>query len=207
MGRKSLIVGGLFLSYLAYLGADPFLTYQEYAQQLYLHPGGISCAKCHGYYGEGRELGEMKRPIYQNRKRVGYRIVSIAAPNIQQVPLKRLKEQLFHENYQIMPRYPFLTEPEVKAIHYYLNFIAPKLYREALRRQEELLRRRAQQIQTRERGKGERKNQEGLKLKGRKGVNSESNPQPMKNPQISLTHSFSPKIPPPPPGSLITPGE
>ena len=198
MGRKSFIVGGLLLSHLS---ADPFLTYQEYAQQLYLHPGGISCAKCHGYYGEGRELGEMKRPIYRDRKLVGYRVVSIAAPNIQGVSLKRLKEQLFHENYQIMPRYPFLTEPEVEAIHYYLNFVAPKLYREALHRQEELLRRRAQQSRALE---GERF-QRNLEKGG--GANSKPSPPQREGANQGQKSPFPQEVPPPPPGSLITPGE
>lgn len=106
---------------------------------VYTHPHGVSCAHCHGLYGEGKKIGTLPRKVVKNEKVVVVR-VPIFAPNIQKISLEKLREQLNHRKSSLMPRYPLLTPVEIKALWYYLNYTAPKNYQkflEAQRRKKE----------------------------------------------------------------------
>ncbi|MRJ06503.1 MAG: hypothetical protein C6I01_03180, partial [Epsilonproteobacteria bacterium] len=143
---KRAISLSLFLFALGW--SDSFLTYDEYAQMIYTHPHGVSCAHCHGVYGEGKQIGTLPKKVIQNNKVVIVK-APVYAPNIQRVPYKTLLKKLNHKKSSLMPRYPLLTPVETKAIWFYLNSTAPKAYRKYLARkakeEEERKRRLSQQ--------------------------------------------------------------
>ena len=89
-----------------------FITDYEYGQVLYENPRGIGCIKCHGVDGKGKFIAR-----YTHKKKE-YEIVT---PAINKVDLKRFKQVLKTPNKKsIMPTY-FLTNDEMKQIHFYIT--------------------------------------------------------------------------------------
>jgi mono/diheme cytochrome c family protein len=128
MGRKLIIAVGL-AGVVGALG-DSFITYSEYATQLYLDPHGVSCAKCHGLYGEGKVLE--RYAVLKKGKNGEVKVVwkEVKAPNIQYVPLSKLKKKLYNPGtYSYMPSYRILSDTEIYALYYYLNQIAPEKWK------------------------------------------------------------------------------
>lgn len=91
-------------------GGEDFITKDEYAQQLYNNPRGISCAACHGAEGNGRKIARYK---HKNE------VKNFTAPPINTVDFATLKKTL-NERKRGMPRY-FLTDEEIKTLYYYLQ--------------------------------------------------------------------------------------
>jgi len=106
-----------------------FITNLEYGKMLYNNPRGISCAKCHGDKGEGKIITS-----YINFK--GKKIIIKTKP-FKNLTFEKLKKALFHEIkvkpilkkdpdsplkfINIMPKYDYLTDNEIKAILLYLK--------------------------------------------------------------------------------------
>jgi hypothetical protein len=106
-----------------------FITNLEYGKMLYNNPRGISCAKCHGDKGEGKIITS-----YINSK--GEKII-IKTKAFKNLTFEKLKKALFHEIkvkpilkkdpdsplkfINIMPKYDYLTDNEIKAILLYLK--------------------------------------------------------------------------------------
>jgi len=108
---------------------DWFITNLEYGKMLYNNPRGISCAKCHGIKGEGKIITS-----FINKKGEKKIIKTLPLKNL---TFKKLKKALFHEfnlkqirhkypnspliYIDIMPKYDYLTDNEIKAILLYLK--------------------------------------------------------------------------------------
>jgi hypothetical protein len=106
-----------------------FITNLEYGKMLYNNPRGISCAKCHGKKGEGKIITS-----YINFK--GKKIIIKTTP-FKNLTFEYLKKALFHEIkvkailkknpssalkfINVMPKYDYLTDNEIKAILLYLK--------------------------------------------------------------------------------------
>ena len=120
----------IFLFTLLYAKNDNwFITNLEYGKMLYNNPRGISCAKCHGKKGEGKIITS-----YINSK--GEKIIIKTKP-FKNLTFEKLKKALFHEIkvkpilkkdpdsplkfINIMPKYDYLTDNEIKAILLYLK--------------------------------------------------------------------------------------
>jgi len=93
-----------------------FITKFEYGKMLYNNPRGISCAKCHGKYAQGKIIA--KYYVIKNGKKI---LQIIKAPNIQHISFKKFKKQLFHKKLSIMPIYNYLTNQEINAIYFYIQ--------------------------------------------------------------------------------------
>jgi len=106
-----------------------FITNLEYGKMLYNNPRGISCAKCHGAKGKGKIITS-----FINSKGKKEIIKTLPLKNL---TFEKLKKALFH-NYNlkqirkkypnsplkyinIMPKYDYLTDNEIKAILLYLK--------------------------------------------------------------------------------------
>jgi hypothetical protein len=76
---------------------------------LYKHPRGVGCDKCHGEFGEGKELGQ-----YQKKQK----IVQITAPAINNLDAIAILAATSKKR-GVMPTY-FLTQKEIDAMIYYL---------------------------------------------------------------------------------------
>ena len=98
------------IGYVSLYAQSSFITQEEYAQQLYLNPRGISCAKCHGKNGEGRVIAHY---IQDNKKR------AFVAPSIKDVSYDEFYKALT-KRIKGMPRY-FLTTSEIKALYFYIH--------------------------------------------------------------------------------------
>jgi cytochrome c1 len=112
-----------------YANTNWFITNYEYGKMLYNNPRGISCAKCHGKKGNGKVV-----TYFVNSK--GTKTVIKTAP-IKNITFEKLKKALFHQikikpvlkqnpgsllkYINIMPKYDYLTDDEIKAILLYLN--------------------------------------------------------------------------------------
>jgi mono/diheme cytochrome c family protein len=108
---------------------DWFITNLEYGKMLFNNPRGISCAKCHGNKGEGKVITS-----YVNSK--GKKITIKTKP-LKKLTFDYLKKVLFHKikikpilkknpdspmkYINIMPKYDYLTDSEIKAILQYLK--------------------------------------------------------------------------------------
>ena len=120
----------IFLFTILYAKNDEwFITNLEYGKMLYNNPRGISCAKCHGKKGEGKIITS-----YINSK--GEKIIIKTKP-FKNLTFEKLKKALFHEIkvkpilkkdpdsplkfINIMPKYDYLTDNEIKAILLYLK--------------------------------------------------------------------------------------
>ena len=95
---------------------DWFITKLEYGKMLYNNPRGISCAKCHGKYAQGKIIA--KYYIIKNGKKI---LKIIKAPNIQNISFEKFKKKLFHKKLSIMPKYDYLTNQEISAIYLYIQ--------------------------------------------------------------------------------------
>ena len=118
----------LFIT-IIYAKNDWFITNLEYGKMLYNNPRGISCAKCHGIKGKGKIITS-----YINKKGEKRVIKTLPFKNL---TFKKLKKALFHEfnlktirrkypnspliHIDIMPKYDYLTDDEIKAILLYLK--------------------------------------------------------------------------------------
>ncbi len=108
---------------------DWFITNLEYGKMLYNNPRGISCAKCHGIKGEGKIITS-----FINKK--GEKKIIKTLP-LKKLTFEKLKKSLFHNfnlkqirhkypnspliYIDIMPKYDYLTDNEIKAILLYLK--------------------------------------------------------------------------------------
>ena len=108
---------------------DWFITNLEYGKMLYNNPRGISCAKCHGIKGEGKIITS-----FINKKGEKKIIKTLPLKNL---TFEKLKKALFHKfnlkqirhkypnspliYIDIMPKYDYLTDNEIKAILLYLK--------------------------------------------------------------------------------------
>jgi len=106
-----------------------FITNLEYGKMLYNNPRGISCAKCHGIKGKGKVITS-----YTNSK--GKKEIIKTIP-LKDLTFEKLKKALFHQYnlkqirkkhpnsplkyINIMPKYDYLTDNEIKAILLYLK--------------------------------------------------------------------------------------
>ncbi|AZV46441.1 hypothetical protein C3L23_03905 [Nautilia sp. PV-1] len=106
-----------------------FITNLEYGKMLYNNPRGISCAKCHGIKGKGKVITS-----YINSKD---KKVIIKTVPIKNITFDKLKKALFHQIkikpvlrknpksplrfMNIMPKYDYLTNDEIKALLLYLK--------------------------------------------------------------------------------------
>ncbi len=115
--RLILLIWPLFL----FAKEDWFITKLEYGKMLYNNPRGISCAKCHGKYAQGKIISKYYIKI-KNRKIQKI----IKAPNIQNVSYEQFKKKLFHKKLSVMPKYDYLTNQEINAIYMYIQSISRK---------------------------------------------------------------------------------
>lgn len=94
------------------LGAgEDFISDFEYGQMLYQNPRGISCAACHGEYGEGKEIVSYSN---EDNETITIRGVDIRESTLPQI------EAVVARNHPVMPKY-YLTIKEVEAIYRYLQ--------------------------------------------------------------------------------------
>ena len=100
---------------------DWFITKLEYGKMLYNNPRGISCAKCHGKYAQGKVIAKYYK--IKNNQKI---LEEIKAPNIQNIPFEKFKAKLFHKKLSVMPRYNYLTDEEISAIYLYIQSIPRK---------------------------------------------------------------------------------
>ena len=111
---------------------DSFITTYEYGKMLYNNPRGISCVKCHGEDAKGKIISTFEH--IRNKKKY---TCSIKSPDITKISYEKfvatldpklekprpkfdktqICEKLTYGN--SMPTY-FLTEEELKSIHFYL---------------------------------------------------------------------------------------
>jgi len=108
---------------------DWFITNLEYGKMLYNNPRGISCKKCHGPKAKGKIITS-----FTNSK--GEKVIIKTEP-LKNLSFEKLKKALFHkynlkkikQKYpnstlkyiNIMPKYDYLTDNEIKAILLYLK--------------------------------------------------------------------------------------
>jgi len=106
-----------------------FITNLEYGKMLYNNPRGISCAKCHGENAKGKII-----TYYYDKNGKKEIIKTVPLKNL---TFDRLKKALFHQynlkrilrknphsplkHINIMPKYDYLTDNEIRAILLYLN--------------------------------------------------------------------------------------
>lgn len=111
----------IFCTFL-YAKEDWFITNYEYGKMLYNNPRGISCAKCHGKRGEGKIITSF---INSNNQKV-----IIKTSPFKYLTFEKLKSVLYKEKklfkkkpkfLNIMPKYDYLTDNEIKAILLYLR--------------------------------------------------------------------------------------
>ncbi len=98
-----------------------FITKLEYGKMLYNNPRGISCAKCHGKYAQGKIIS--KYYITKKNQKI---LKIIKAPNIQNVSFEEFKKKLFHKYLSVMPKYDYLTNQEISAIYLYIQSLSRK---------------------------------------------------------------------------------
>ena len=79
-------------------------------QVLYQEPRGISCKKCHGEYGKGKQLVS-----YTHRGKE----IEIEAPDITGLDLQRFTEAL-RKTHAVMPKY-YLTDSEIHVLYKYIR--------------------------------------------------------------------------------------
>ncbi len=94
----------------ALLAETSFITPEEYAQQLYNNPRGISCAACHGNNGEGKLIANY---VHKGEFK------SFSAPSINNLEYSQFSKGL-NKRKRGMPRY-YLTQNEIKALYFYLK--------------------------------------------------------------------------------------
>ncbi|CAA6828371.1 MAG: Cytochrome C oxidase subunit III [uncultured Sulfurovum sp.] len=89
---------------------ESFITEYEYGEMLYNNPRGISCAQCHGPFGEGKKIVHYK----ENGE-----TLTIMGADIRNKSLNEMLKSIgiYHE---VMPRY-YLTDDEVKSIYEFLK--------------------------------------------------------------------------------------
>ena len=91
--------------------SEDFISEFEYGQMLYQNPRGISCASCHGQFGEGKEIVSYRA---ESNETVVIRGVDIRESTLPEI------EAVVARNHPVMPKY-YLTHEEVKAIYHYLQ--------------------------------------------------------------------------------------
>lgn len=116
----------IFLLPLTLLAQEDFISAFEYGQMLYSNPRGISCAQCHGVYGEGALIA-----TYQDIVKDKPETKVIKGADIRYKTLEEIEDTVARDH-QIMPKY-YLTHEEVEAIY---NFIQELNRREKAERQQ-----------------------------------------------------------------------
>ncbi len=94
---------------LSLFAEDSFITLYEYGEMLYRNPRGIGCIHCHGEKGKGAYIAS----YLEDGKRVVLR-----GPDIRNVGMEKMKRTLL-KRHRVMPTY-FLTDSEIRALHYFL---------------------------------------------------------------------------------------
>jgi hypothetical protein len=126
---KFLLLSGIVFSFIYAKNNDWFITNLEYGKMLYNNPRGISCAKCHGSKAQGKTVTS-----YINKK--GEKVTIKTLP-LKHLTFDKLKKALFHDYnlkkiraknpdsplifINIMPKYNYLTDNEIKALLLYIN--------------------------------------------------------------------------------------
>lgn len=105
----------IFIFFLSPIFAN-FITDAEYAKMLYENPRGISCAKCHGEFGEGKVIAKYKEFNKQTGKK---EIIEFKAPNINSMDLQEFARKIRDPN-GVMPNY-FLNNDEIITLYNYLK--------------------------------------------------------------------------------------
>jgi mono/diheme cytochrome c family protein len=98
-------------------GGEDFISYFEYGGMLYENPRGVTCKKCHGTRGEGKEIARYKDA--KGRVRI------LRAPAIAKLDFVRFYRPFTsqgHKRTDVMPTY-FLTKKEIRAIYDYLRTV------------------------------------------------------------------------------------
>jgi len=109
-----------------------FITQKEYGKMLYENPRGIGCNKCHGDNAKGSFIASYK---HKQKKEINKKLYTITAPDItnidfvlfkkvvNNIPLTKADKKILNRSknhISIMPKY-FLTDDELKSIHFYLK--------------------------------------------------------------------------------------
>ncbi len=109
-----------------------FITQKEYGKMLYENPRGIGCNKCHGDDGTGSFIASYKHRSKKEKEKKSYTITASNIRNIDfelfkkavnNLSLSKKEKQILNrakKHISIMPQY-FLTDEELKSIHFYLN--------------------------------------------------------------------------------------
>ena len=102
----------LFLLFPLLLSAseEGFMTDYEYGEVLYNNPRGISCAICHGEFGEGKVIVKFKNEKGKQ---------SIKGSEIRKMSLKEMITAV-NAKHSVMPRY-YLTDTEIKIMYDFLK--------------------------------------------------------------------------------------
>lgn len=95
----------------ALLFSEDFISHYDYGSMLYKTPRGVSCAQCHGEYGQGVNIVSFTQKDGTE--------VTIKGADIREKSLKEMIKST-NSNHQVMPRY-YLTDVEVEAIYDYLK--------------------------------------------------------------------------------------
>ncbi len=104
----------LLLPLLLFSDNSSFITNSDYAKMLYNNPRGVSCAKCHGENGAGKQITS-----YINKNGD---TVPIFAPSIKKISFAKFKKRLKNKKrYSLMPKYYYLTDSEIKTLYKYLR--------------------------------------------------------------------------------------
>jgi len=126
---KSIFISTILFTNIHAKNDDWFITNYEYGKMLYNNPRGISCAKCHGPKGKGKVITSF---INKKEKKIIIKTLPFKKLNFE-----KLKKALFHQikikpiikkepqsplrYFNIMPKYDYLTDDEIKAILLYLT--------------------------------------------------------------------------------------
>ncbi|MBL6970312.1 MAG: c-type cytochrome [Campylobacterales bacterium] len=96
-----------------------FITQKEYGKMLYENPRGIGCNKCHGDNAKGSFIASYK---HKSKNEITKKSYTITAPDIRNIEFGIFKKVVNRQknNISIMPTY-FLTDDELKSIHFYLK--------------------------------------------------------------------------------------
>ncbi|WP_456479584.1 c-type cytochrome [Nautilia sp.] len=106
-----------------------FITNLEYGKMLYNNPRGISCAKCHGIKGEGKIITSFINSKGEKTVIKTEKFHNLTFEWFKKILFKRIKLKKYLKKHpssplkylNIMPKYNYLTDNEIKAILLYLK--------------------------------------------------------------------------------------
>lgn len=102
--------------FFGFLGAEDFISKDEYAQMLYQNPRGIGCNKCHGENGEGKAIANYKQ---KDKKGGEMKEHTLFAPQINNLEFSKFHNAIKKPK-GMMPSY-FLTDNEIQTLYEYLQ--------------------------------------------------------------------------------------